>query len=965
MESGGNKGNIQNQKNNQKTPKNIPQQKRNNPNNNNNPTKMSNAGYGDNSSALEDFLSDNNTRKNYNQNNYGMRMNNNANFNQNSYGNNYNNNNYYGSNNYNQYGRNGMNQNNNYQNNNYQYNNNNQYNNYQNKNYQNNNNQYKQNNNMNNQPNNNKQNSSRQQSNNNPQYNQQQNQMKQRSNTQPYIKTNPLSQKSNNNTNQNTLEDIYPNTQEKMYHKLKEMKSLTVLEEEIALCDKIISIKQKKGSDYDEWKMKKELAIMQLNNTKSVIETGKMDFNTYKKIIFDELKYEQKILSFTKMDKKSKPNELQEIKRRIERRIEVIKKELSQKEEPEEPQTSQKLSENNNNQKIKIPNNIKQNNNNNKNTIPGNSMPLDSDVSNNNNQINRSKMPTNNIQLTNKVNNRMNSPKNQNYQKNNNLKNQPLSQTPKSNNQNQNQKVPMNKINEEDRNRLRKYIDGLIHEYTAAQAYFKKYHKNKQEADANQKLKLIYDAKKIIESPYYKNIPIQKVPKPITPEYIYGYSTEERTKRFKEILTEYIKQKSEIEQRTKSFIEKLQKLNKKKLEEVKAVSKEKLDADKAQKEKLIKIIENFKEKFKDKWTPAPECKKKLVDEKVEKISYENCQYALKIHAGKTNYDKDNIILRAIINLGENNIFQKQIQLKKEGDFDEEWVWKFSSEQWRILPKKFLEIEIDRDYWYKSEDKKGSGKIDLNNIKRNEKISGDYDIELISGRIKPKVKIDIIPILPQGNKITEMVKKERLEVTMVYSSFTGKSEATSIDPLAPSTNNSTTKNEMPQKQMPKGNISNNNKNNNNVNNNNLNKNNNVPKGNNVNNNSQKLKVDKSMFSQEELNDVDVVENLNSIKVLEFKIKELEARIAKIDGRTPRELLTKKVKMNCKKKIIEEQMGDGTISPKDYMELLQNQLLHDKALATYLKESNQNDKAKTVLGRVVLLNQEITELKQFMK
>ena len=60
-----------------------------------------------------------------------------------------------------------------------------------------------------------------------------------------------------------------------------------------------------------------------------------------------------------------------------------------------------------------------------------------------------------------------------------------------------------------------------------------------------------------------------------------------------------------------------------------------------------------------------------------------------------------------------------------------------------------------------------------------------------------------------------------------------------------------------------------------------------------------------------------------------------------------------------------MGDGTISPKDYMELLQNQLLHDKALATYLKEVNENDKAKVVLGRVLLLNQEIDELSKFMK
>ena len=115
-----------------------------------------------------------------------------------------------------------------------------------------------------------------------------------------------------------------------MYHKVKEMKSLTVLEEEIALCDKIIAFKKKRGLDYDEWENKKEMAELQLNNTKTSIESGLMDFEGYKKLILGELQYEKKILKFTEMDKKSKPNELKEIKRRIEQRIEVISKELTQ-----------------------------------------------------------------------------------------------------------------------------------------------------------------------------------------------------------------------------------------------------------------------------------------------------------------------------------------------------------------------------------------------------------------------------------------------------------------------------------------------------------------------------------------------------------------------------------------------------------------------------------------------------------
>ena len=788
--------------------------------------------------------------------------------------------------------------------------------------------------------------------------------------------------------NENSEEDIYPSTQEKMYHKLKEMKSLTVLEEEIALCEKIIAIKKKNGQDPDEWITKKELAEMQLDNTKTIIETGKMDLNEYKKMIAEELKQEQKLLSFTDMDKKPKPKELQEIKRRIQKRIEIIKKELSQK----EPQEQEQQEPTKNLPQAQIiptqpPSHPKISSA--KKAIPNNQIPINQNAaySKAQQQIPRPgaqivqqgrRMPLNNNQ--NMINNQLNGRQlmNQAY---------PISQIPGQRSQKNVIQQPLSqyrmqpnvpKGNEEDRVKLRKYVDGLVQEYTAAQAYFKKFQKIQQENNAKQMLRTLYEAKKVVESPNYKLLKIAKLPKPISPEYIYGYSNEERTNKFKEILKEYIKQKGEVEQKTKSTIEELQKLSKRELEKVKEASKEKLEADKAQKEKFTKIIDNLKEKYKDQWTPAPEYKKKLVDEKIEKVTFEGCEYCLKLHAGKIDYDKDNIVLNAIINLGKKTIFKKQIQLKKPGDFDEEWEWKFTAEQWRILPKGFLELELDRNYWYKSEDKKGSGKIDLNRIRHNGKISGEYEIELVSGRIVPKIKFEITPILPEGKKIISTVQKERVEITLIYPPFTGKSEATSIDPLAPTPKTETPKvettpvvepknvvkenKEPPQKNETKvPDVKNNevppeNKKEDNVENNNEdNKKNNAPK----------LKVDKSMFSEEELEDVDVIENLNSIKVLEFKLKEIEAKIAKIDGRTPREILTKKVKINCKKKIIEQQMGDGTISPKDYMELLQNQLLHDKALATYLKEVNENDKAKVVLGRVLLLNQEIDELSKFMK
>ena len=121
----------------------------------------------------------------------------------------------------------------------------------------------------------------------------------------------------------------------------------------------------------------------------------------------------------------------------------------------------------------------------------------------------------------------------------------------------------------------------------------------------------------------------------------------------------------------------------------------------------------------------------------------------------------------------------------------------------------------------------------------------------------------------------------------------------------------------------------------------------------------------MFKPEELEDVDIIDNLNSLKVLEYKLKILEADIAKISGRTPRELMQKKVKMSCKIKIIQQQMGDGEVSPQDYYQLLTTQLTHDQNLFAYLKGENQIEKAKLVAIRIKLLNEEITELKEYIK
>ena len=1050
--------------------------------------------YGDNSDGLMDFLSgidfsgnNNNNNNNQQNNNFNFNNQNNNYNNYTQYGNNNNNNfndyynnrntnynNNYNNNrtNYNNNNNNNNNYNKNYNNNNYNNynnNNNNNYNNNYNKNYNNNNNNNNNNNrNMNsnyqkNNMNSNKQNQysnpsqSKQntQSNNQsraqnqkPQQSQQQYQQKQQQ-SQTSQQQKQIQSKVSQSKNDEPSEDIYPEKQEGMYHKIKEMKSLTVLEEEIALCDKIITFKKKKGLDYDEWETKKELAEMQLENTKTMIENGSMDFEAYKKMIIGELAYEKKILKFTEMDKKSKPYELKEIIRRINQRIDVISKELTQnpdedngeeEEKPEQkngPVNNQKASSQMTNKSQVKPQQQQTKITDNKAREPIDNVPSDNignykdqqkQVQNQphhqGQQPQSNKIPSQYIiqkkvlvtdpktgkqmyvmknvvdpkyaeMLKQKQNAQQAQVQNQHQQQHHHqpqtqqqnqhiiqqkvlvtdpktgkqmyvmknvvdpryaqaqkqtqvVKNQiPQNQTghgkeklaPEKMGDNVKQNPQPQQSNNEEKEKYQKYINGLIKEYTEAKEYFKR---NGQENLANksrQDLRILMHAKQKIDGGRHKEVKISSLPKSITYEYIYGYSENERTEKFKLVLTQLIKNKNEIEQKMKSILEKLPKLKKKDFEKAKVTLKPKLDEFKAKKEKTAKLMEDLKVLFKNKWAPAPEYKKVQEEDQIEKISYEGCKYGLKIKVGKTDYDKDKTSLVILLEVNKTKNLKKTVQLKQDGDFNEEWMWEFTGDEWKYIPKTFLYIDLYRQHTF-SNDKKGSGKIDLTSIRRGTVIKTDCKIEIESKRVEPIVNFVITPVLPEGKKYYEKTTKEVIKITKIFHPFTGKQSLTD-NTSAPSKPQAS-----PAAQKP--NI----------------------KTNNVNNNAQgntqnQPVIDKSKFKPEELEDVDFIDNLNTLKVLDFKIKELELKIKKIDGRTPREMLQKKVKMNCKKKQLENGMEEGSISPKDYMEFMRVQLEHDQLLVMYMKQTNQEEKMKTVMQRTVLIKQEMEELKKFMK
>ena len=147
----------------------------------------------------------------------------------------------------------------------------------------------------------------------------------------------------NPNPSQNIDEDLYPLQQEKIFHRINKMDSLTVLEKEIKLCKFIIEYKQKKKIDCKEWENKIQEATTKLEQIKTKVENGDMDFEEYKKSISNELAYEEKLLNvYLAKDQASTPNQLEQIKKRITNRMTIINKEINNEIEEEEEEQEEK-----------------------------------------------------------------------------------------------------------------------------------------------------------------------------------------------------------------------------------------------------------------------------------------------------------------------------------------------------------------------------------------------------------------------------------------------------------------------------------------------------------------------------------------------------------------------------------------------------------------------------------------------
>ena len=523
--------------------------------------------------------------------------------------------------------------------------------------------------------------------------------------------------------------------------------------------------------------------------------------------------------------------------------------------------------------------------------------------------------------------------------------------------------VPKDKEQEEIK-RLTDVVTERLAEYRNALDYFKTNDFPEQKNEAIARAKKICIELKKIQDGKWKEVNEFKLPDPVTPEFIYGYDKAERKKRFDKIITEMGKQRDAIQEDMNKRMEAIKKLPKSKIKAVLPAAKKDLDGLKVKKDKIDKIVILLKEKSQDKWVPAPLYIETEEEVSIEKVNEDVPESTLRIMFGKTKYAK-NDRLYLIVKVPDYNLETKFDQ-KGSGDWSHQVDFKVNENFSRIYQAKLL-VEIWEKKTILRDRFKGKFEVNLTPLKtHNSYENPECKIELDSKREgvtcyigfkvrkslrekeyttirKPVFQVTKIyaPFSIKGDNKTESIKMEvqttkvtsdDLKIDTSYSSAQANTKAPAQKPnKVPANTQAKPKQAAPARKPGGG--------------------------------APKAHVDRSEFSEEELKDPDCINNLNTLMVLEFKQKKYEDISSKIDGRTPRELMQRIVKIKCKKNQLNDAMGED-IGPEDYLALLRSTFEHDKKLATYFNQQKDSEKSKLVSERLPLLIKEMEELMKQM-
>jgi len=333
-------------------------------------------------------------------------------------------------------------------------------------------------------------------------------------------------------------------------------------------------------------------------------------------------------------------------------------------------------------------------------------------------------------------------------------------------------------LKEEDKEEIKKLTEVVIkrlNEYSSAVEYFKTndFQDLKKEA-INKVNKINYELSKI-KIGKWDEVNEFELPGPITPEFIYGYDKNERNRRFDKLIYELGKERELVQEEINNKIKSIKNGN---IKEELPEDKKECDALNEKKAIYEKTISLLKEKFQDKWVPAPLFVEREEESSVEKINVDVPDNTLRIIFGKTNYIKKKK-LYLIVKLPDYNL-EKKFEQIAPGDWSNQIDFNISENYYQLYNYK-IEIDIYEIKMFKDHH---SGKIiiNLDPLKsHNEFVEKECKIKLDSKRegINCYIGVKIREALQEKEYIT--LKKINYSISRIYPPFKVR-ESNSIESI---------------------------------------------------------------------------------------------------------------------------------------------------------------------------------------
>ena len=284
---------------------------------------------------------------------------------------------------------------------------------------------------------------------------------------------------------------------------------------------------------------------------------------------------------------------------------------------------------------------------------------------------------------------------------------------------------------------LKKLIEERIKEYEMAIEYFKKNeYKEEQIKKGEDDIKILTDLLEKINSG--EEIDEKLIPKEITPEYINGYSNEERIKKYYEIIIKIIEEKKKLKKELENEIKELKKLKESQILSIENDIINDFEKIKRKKEKYDEIINILRDDFSNKWIPAP-----LYSEKEEKVDLEIIkedipENTIRIEFGTTDYAKNKkVILTAEL---EGTNYKEEWEQKAIKDWSHIIEWQLNNEDYKNLSTKVLHFQVNERLRGNKNKFKGEGKIKLDKLENENEFSEFFEFTLKTKRMVPHVNI---------------------------------------------------------------------------------------------------------------------------------------------------------------------------------------------------------------------------------